>query len=260
MNIKQQLLFWFSVLVILVLIFGLANGNFVHAFYFVCMLLPVAVGTSWYFNEVLVPRYLLYGRYVKFGLYFIYAMIISLWLEIIIMTLSLIILAKYDIEKMNPLTTNVASLGFVLYLVVFIQAFIQFFHELQYAKKELEVYNRVREERSSKYLLIRADRKYRQLLMDDILYIESLSDYLKIFVKGNECIITRETISKISNRLSDDYIRIHRSFIVSKKEIRSFNKEELWMGARKLPIGRTYKQVVMKIIKPNQDEVNANLF
>ena len=80
----------------------------------------------------------------------------------------------------------------------------------------------------------------------EINYIESLVDYLKIFIP-NKTILTRETLSNIEAKLpQEDFIRIHRSFIVSYHGINSFTNEYVEVGERMIPISRSYKSSVLK--------------
>ncbi len=88
-----------------------------------------------------------------------------------------------------------------------------------------------------------------KVMLDDILYIESARDYLKIFTHDT-FIITRQTISSIENMLSEDeFIRIHRSFIVSLKKINSFTHETVEIGKKELPIGKFYLNSFLKLQK-----------
>jgi len=259
MNFKQQVIFWIAILIIMTLIFGGGNDNYIESFYFVCMLLPVAIGTSWYFNIILVPNYLMPGRYIKVGLFFIYSMVLSLWLQMLVVTVSLIILANYDMDNMNPLTTNVQLLGIIIYLIVFIQAFIQMFIEMGLAKEQAARLEAEEEKRSTGYLLIKSDRKNRKLEFDEILYVESLADYVKIALGENESVSTRETISGLQERLPSDFIRIHRSFIVHKEKITSFNKEEVIIEDHRLPVSRKYKASFLSSMKPIDNSVQTKV-
>ncbi len=91
------------------------------------------------------------------------------------------------------------------------------------------------------YLLVRSERKMIKINFDDILYIESLSDYIKIHTL-TKTVVTRETISNIlSKLLSRKFIRIHRSFIVSIPFIDSYTSEYVEIKKKSLPISRTYK-------------------
>jgi len=100
---------------------------------------------------------------------------------------------------------------------------------------------------SSGFIYLKADRKMIKVVLDDILYIESARDYLKVFTQ-NSSIVTRQTISSIEAMLSDtEFVRIHRSYIVSIKKINSFTHETVEIGKKELPIGRFYLNGFLKL-------------
>ena len=113
-----HILFWIVITVVLILIFGSSWENYIQSFYFVSMLLPIVVGTSYVFNFFLVPRYLLTGRYFKFGLYLLYTVIVSLYLEMVVLTVSFVYLANFDYSNMGPYASDSLILAIVLYLIV----------------------------------------------------------------------------------------------------------------------------------------------
>src|SRR5688572_27339422 len=78
---------------------------------------------------------------------------------------------------------------------------------------------------ASPFIYVKVDRKMIKILLDDILYIESDKDYVKVFTT-NSTIITRQTISSVEAMLSENkFFRIHRSYIVSLDKIQSFSNE-----------------------------------
>ena len=80
----------------------------------------------------------------------------------------------------------------------------------------------------------------------EINYIESLSDYVKIFT-DKETIITIETISNIESKLpSNEFLRTHRSYIVSMPKIDSFTNELIELKKKAIPISRSYKENVLQ--------------
>ena len=100
---------------------------------------------------------------------------------------------------------------------------------------------------NSGFIYLKADRKMIKVMLDDILYIESARDYLKVFTQNN-AIVTRQTISSIEAMLSDsEFIRIHRSYIVSIKKIDSFTHETVEIGKKELPIGKFYLNSFLKL-------------
>ncbi len=130
MKTFYHILFWVVITVILTLIFGSSWKNFTQSFYFVSMLLPIVVGTSYVFNFFLVPRYLLTGRYFKFGLYFFYTLIVSLYLEMFVLTVSFVYLANFNFANMGSYASDSLILAIVLYLVVFTSSFILMVRQL----------------------------------------------------------------------------------------------------------------------------------
>ncbi|MEQ8681760.1 MAG: hypothetical protein RID25_18500, partial [Cyclobacteriaceae bacterium] len=62
-TIQKHILLWLTIAVILIVYYGRVNGDFSEAFYYVTMLMPIAVGTAYVFNYYLVPNYLLTKRY-----------------------------------------------------------------------------------------------------------------------------------------------------------------------------------------------------
>lgn len=95
-------------------------------------------------------------------------------------------------------------------------------------------------------IFVRSDRKMIKINFSEINYIESLSDYLKIYLK-DKTVVTRETLSNIQAKLPKrDFLRVHRSFIVSFSGIESFTNEYVEIGSNQIPISRSYKSEVLK--------------
>lgn len=97
------------------------------------------------------------------------------------------------------------------------------------------------------FIYLRVDRKMTKVLIGNILYIESDKDYVKVFTEEGT-IITRQTITSIEAMLSDSqFLRIHRSFIVSLNKIKSFSHESVEIGSKELPIGKLYRNEFIKL-------------
>jgi len=93
---------------------------------------------------------------------------------------------------------------------------------------------------------VKSEKKNVKILLGDILFIESLKDYIKIHT-GDKTIITQVPISTIEQRLPDNFLRIHRSFIVAKDKITAYTQHDLEIGKLQIPIGRNYKAIVQRI-------------
>lgn len=96
------------------------------------------------------------------------------------------------------------------------------------------------------FMFVRSDRKMVKVDFKAILYIESLSDYVKIFT-SEKTIVIRETISSLEEKLpAKKFIRIHRSFIISLQHITSYTSEFIEISQKALPISRSYKESVLQ--------------
>ena len=98
----------------------------------------------------------------------------------------------------------------------------------------------------SDFIFVRSDRKMIKICFSDIRFIESLSDYIKIHL-NDKTVITRETIANIEAKLPQkDFIRVHRSFIVSLAGIDSFTNELVEIQKKQISISRSYKKEVLR--------------
>ncbi len=114
-----HILFWLLVLALYVIFFGRKNNNYVQTFFFVGLLMPVTIFTTYFLNYYLVPNYLMKERYAYFATYFIYALIGSLFLEMMISALTFIVMAEYNIHDMSPASIDLFFLLASLLMVVF---------------------------------------------------------------------------------------------------------------------------------------------
>jgi len=97
----------------------------------------------------------------------------------------------------------------------------------------------------STFMFVRSERKMVKVDFEDIFYVESLSDYVKI-ITIDKTIITRETITNLEEKLNKNLIRIHRSFIVPLNKINSYTNESIEINKKALPISRSYKESVLQ--------------
>jgi DNA-binding LytR/AlgR family response regulator len=91
------------------------------------------------------------------------------------------------------------------------------------------------------FIYLKADRKIHKIAIDDITYIESMDEYVKVHLQ-NKVLVTRESISSLQNKLgTSSFVRIHRSFIIATKFISSVSSDGVEIGGKLLPFGRAYK-------------------
>jgi DNA-binding LytR/AlgR family response regulator len=101
------------------------------------------------------------------------------------------------------------------------------------------------------YVYFKVDKKMIKTKMAAVLYIESIKDYVKVRTDEKE-IITQQKISYLEESLpSQQFLRIHRSFIVNIDKIDAYSATDVEIGKHSIPIGRNYKNDVMKVLAKN---------
>ncbi len=103
-------------------------------------------------------------------------------------------------------------------------------------------------EDASSYIYVNANKKHFKVFFDDILYAESLKDYVRIH-NNDTSITTKEKISDFEKKLPSSFLRTHRSYIVNSKKITAYTAQDIEIGAIEIPIGISYKQLVSDFLR-----------
>ncbi|MFT5998739.1 MAG: DNA-binding LytR/AlgR family response regulator [Neolewinella sp.] len=100
------------------------------------------------------------------------------------------------------------------------------------------------------YLFIKVDRQYRRLELADILYLESCGNYVKVWT-GPEFLLTTRTLHSLAAELPiDDFLKIHKSFVVQKSKVDYLEGNQLVMkNGQPLPVGKMQRDVVATWVK-----------
>lgn len=100
------------------------------------------------------------------------------------------------------------------------------------------------------FLFFRADRKLVKVLTSDILYIESLKDYIKIITTSSKPLMVKQTISAVEAMLpTDQFVRVHRSFIAAASRVTTYTPRHVEVAGQELPIGRLYQKDVERVLR-----------
>ncbi len=101
------------------------------------------------------------------------------------------------------------------------------------------------------FIYVKENKKVIKLHLNEILYVEGLSEYVKIHTTKKR-IVTKTSMTNMQNKLPETgFMRIHKSFIVSMDRIEAFTAHSIEVPGKELPIGRSYKSSVLKALKYN---------
>jgi DNA-binding LytR/AlgR family response regulator len=100
----------------------------------------------------------------------------------------------------------------------------------------------------TEYLFLKVDRKFVKIMMSDILYIESLKDYIRVTTKSSS-LISYQSLTSITEKLPPEkFVRIHRSYTIGIDKVNSIEGNCVEIDGKLLPISREHRQDVLKKI------------
>jgi DNA-binding LytR/AlgR family response regulator len=163
-------------------------------------------------------------------------------------------LQKMDIESMVILTTafpQYALEGYELDIIDYLLkpfAFNRFLKAVQKAKDYHEMKTRTGGAMPSSYIFIKSDKRIEKIELCDLLYAESVGNYVSVYTDDKK-IIAYLTMKSLESQLpADEFIKIHQSYLVNCGKIDAIEGNEIKIGNKSLPISRNYRDLVMKIV------------
>jgi DNA-binding LytR/AlgR family response regulator len=100
------------------------------------------------------------------------------------------------------------------------------------------------------YIFVKSEYRLVRVDLDQILYIEGLKDYVKIFLE-DRLILTQMSMKMIEERLpAPQFLRVHRSFLVAVARIDSLQKQVITIGKREIPLSEQYRDRLFHLIQP----------
>lgn len=245
----QHIAFWLVVFGLLILILADWFQSYRDAFLYLSFLFPVIVGTAYFFNYFLVPRYLFPRRFPRFFLYSFYMLVVSLCLELISAILAFLTAVQYGINDKGILITDIFTLGGLLYFVVLLFSFLMLSKHYFLDQKAIGELQQKQELAARGWLSVRSGGQNQRIELNKLLYLESLADYLRFHLSDGDPLESKMKISHIEKDLPATYLRIHRSYIVNSAFVTSFRRDHVMIGETELPMSRTYGQKAYEALK-----------
>ncbi len=120
----------------------------------------------------------------------------------------------------------------------------------RYSEKEKTSETSFKEE---PFIFLKVDKKLMKIKLNDILFIESLKDYIKVITTTGDYLV-HKSMTSISEELpAENFLRIHRSFTIAINKIKSIEGNSIEIANRRVPIGRNYLQIAKQKILNNTD-------
>lgn len=103
-------------------------------------------------------------------------------------------------------------------------------------------------EESGETIFVKSGSEQIKLNLKDILWIEGASEYLKIVTTGGKILVYSNMKSMLSS-LNQDFLRVHRSYIIPAPKIEKFNKKSVWIQGKEIPVSKTYSKPLQEFME-----------
>ncbi|NQY30275.1 MAG: response regulator transcription factor [Flavobacteriaceae bacterium] len=128
--------------------------------------------------------------------------------------------------------------------------FERFFKAIDRLLRENKIVESTKKETTqADYIIVKSGNKHHKIVMGDILYIESLKDYIKIHTIDDKHIVSKYKIGDIEQDLKEShFLRVHRSYIININKINAFTLSDIEVSSTEIPIGASYKDKVVSFL------------
>ena len=143
-------------------------------------------------------------------------------------------LESYDLETVDYLLKPITFERFVKAIDKFMRLTLQVFPQVQ---KETVV---------NEYIIVKSGTKHHKVILDEIVYIESLKDYIQIHLENDKTIVSKYKLGDIEQELvAYNFLRVHRSYIINTSKITAFSSHDIEVSDVEIPIGASFKENVI---------------
>lgn len=127
----------------------------------------------------------------------------------------------------------------------------RFRRAMQKAERWLNIKGRLQAaDANRRAIMLKSNYKNVPVNTDDIIYIESIGNYVKVHLADGSHLMSKVTLCNILGLLpQSEFIRIHRSFVVAARRIHKFSGTKVYIGEKDLPIGKTYAETVINRLR-----------
>lgn len=128
-------------------------------------------------------------------------------------------------------------------------SFDRFLKAINKAEKRIGNSNNDTQQNNEEILFLNVDKTHHKIVIDDILYVESDRNYVTVITKTQKLSYLDSLKNWIEKLPESQFIQIHKSFIINCKSVDKITGNEIYVKGKKLPIGRSFKQELMKRLK-----------
>ena len=250
----KHAVYWTAFVLFWGFVWGLSDYDFLRNILIQINCLPSRMLLVYVSLYVLIPKYFMKKKYLEFAFFYI---LLVLFISVVIQRpLMLFYVQPTYMPNWNKSDFFASSEIINTALDINIAAIIPLGYKFLQALETLRENNNKLEEENINFkdnkdvlsIDLKIDKSVHKILINDILYIESQRNNVRIKMDNTELIV-RQNISSIQDLLPENrFLRVHRSFIINKEKISSYSPSKIEVGKETIVIGRKYKEEVMGLL------------
>lgn len=216
------------------------NNDYKDSFYLEFIFLPLRVLAVYVTILFLIPQFLLKKEFVKF--LFIYIVFVALLGLIQLGFLYLF----YEDRTLSLTISGTINFNTFIRCVMLINSTVFFVSaiyilNLYFSEKELRLKMKKNDGDENLKIQLKSNRRNYLISPDEIIYIEGLGNYVNYYIENGKKITVYQSLKKCKENLPEEFLRIHKSYIVNKNKILSFANESVELNNNQiLPIGNSF--------------------
>lgn len=226
-------LFWVGYYIAFSFIWMRAETGLFASFYLEFVLLPARILCVYCVIYVLLPRYLLVKRFRLFLLTYVAILTIAASLQSLVTVYFYYGLLFPEHESSMSFSQWLKNLMLINSTVIFLSA-------LAILKRYFALSDN-QQKLTDEKIEILAERRTHIVALSDITYIQGMGNYVEIHFNSRKKLTTYSSIKAMQEKLSNDFVRVHKSYIVNKHYIESFNANDMQVQGISIPRGREYE-------------------
>lgn len=229
-RIGTHVLFWIIYFIFYSFLWAEEDQLF-RSFQLEFILMPIRIGASYGAIYFLIPRFLERGRMIHF--------FVGYLLLILIAGFSQRVMTYFFHEVFFLDGEELWHIGMIVKSIVLVNSTVMLITSSKIYKLWYQARKDTSEE-TEQPIEIRSEKRFYRVLPSTILYLEGLGNYVTFYLEKDKNLIAYMTLKEAKQVLPDDFQRIHKSFIVNGKKVNSYNHENVEVGNRIIPIGKSY--------------------
>jgi len=252
LKVKNHIIYWVAFVSFFTLVWGTYDNDYFRNFMIQILSLParmILVFVTLYF---LFPNYFLrrkFGRFIVSSILLLVVVSIFVQRVIFFYIIQPHYLKNFKISNFFALTEIMNTILDVNMALIIPLGYTLFKSWHRANQRTLELEKRHMEQPTDyKYIYLKIEKSLQKVYIDDIIFIESLKNYIKVKTIERE-IIVYKSISDVKELLPKrKFLRVHRSYIVALDFIDSFSPSKLTLKGISIPVGRKYKEEVKNVL------------